>query len=369
MKSRKKISILSFLLIATTVVSQGKSYVINGNIKKAPDNSYVYLSHIYSDVTHVDSALVKGEKFTFKGKTLEPNMYWITLKKVETPSLIFFVDNTTITVAADVDSMSTAKIKGGTTQDDYKTWLQMQSKYADVRKNLIIQYNTFGQANDQASAKRILDTAGLLERAYVKDIQKFIKAHPQSNIGAYAIYSVVLDWPKIDEYDELYKSLSETVRKGKFGKLAEDKIAVMKGATVGYSAISFTLPDVNGRPVSLGSYKGKVVLVDFWASWCGPCRGENPAVVAAYQKYKGKGFDVLGVSLDQNKEKWVQAIEKDNLTWTHVSDLKGWQNEVAKKYGVTSIPFNVLVDKDGKIIAKALRGAALEAELAKIFGE
>jgi thiol-disulfide isomerase/thioredoxin len=108
-------------------------------------------------------------------------------------------------------------------------------------------------------------------------------------------------------------------------------------------------------------------LVDFWASWCGPCRKENPAVVAAYQKYKDKGFDILGVSMDDNKDKWLAAIAKDNLTWTHVSDLKGWQNAVGKMYSVTSIPFNLLLDKEGKILAKSLRGADLEAKLAEIF--
>jgi peroxiredoxin len=363
----KKINLLLCLFIATNVFSQGKGYIINGVIKQAADNSYVYLTHKYNDATHVDSALVKGNKFTFKGKTTEPNMYWLTLHKTDNPSLIFFVDNTTLTINTSIDSLATAHVKGGATQEDYKTWLAMQNKYGETRKGLIQQYNTYGQAQDQANAKRIMDTAMTLERVYVKDIIKFIKTHPQSNIGGYAIWSVTFDWPKIDEYDEIYGALSEQVKKGKFGKLAEEKIAVMKGGTVGYAAIPFTLPDVNGKNVSLSSYKGKYVLVDFWASWCGPCRGENPAVVAAYQKYKDKGFDVLGVSLDQNKEKWLQAIAKDNLTWTHVSDLKGWQNEVAQKYGVTSIPFNILLDKNGKIIAKALRGAVLEAKLAEIF--
>ncbi|HKC67961.1 MAG TPA: TlpA disulfide reductase family protein [Bacteroidia bacterium] len=363
----KKITLLLCLFITAQVFSQGKSYVINGVMKKAPDNSYLYLTHKENDIAITDSALVKGEKFTFKGKIAEPNMYWITLRKAETPSLIFFVDNTAITITSEIDSLATAHIKGGPTQDDYKAWLKLQNNYAETRVGLIKQYNAYGQAQDQANAKRIMDTAIILERAYEKNIVKFIKDHPKSVIGGYAIWAVTFDWPKIEEYDEMYNALSEPVKKGKFGMLADDKIASIKGITIGYKAINFTQPDVDGKNVSLSSYKGKVVLVDFWASWCGPCRGENPAVVAAYQRYKEKGFDVLGVSLDQNKDKWVQAIAKDGLTWTHVSDLKGWQNEVAKKYGVTSIPFNVLVDKDGKVLAKGLRGQALEAKLAEIF--
>ena len=335
----KKINLLLCLFIAAQGFSQGKGYVINGVMKKALDNSYLYLTHKENDVAITDSTPVKSEKFTFKGKTVEPNMYWITLHKTETPALIFFVDNTSISITAGVDSMAKAQIKGGSTQDDYKTWQQMQNQYGEIRKGLIMQYNEKGKNQDQAGAQKIMDTAMVLERAYEKDIVKFIKAHPKSNVGGYAIWAVTFDWPKIDEYDEMYNALSEPVKKGKFGILADDKIASIKGITIGYKAINFAQPDVNGKSVSLSSYKGKVVLVDFWASWCGPCRGENPAVVAAYNKYKDKGFDVLGVSLDQSKDKWLQAIQKDGLTWTHVSDLKGWQNEAGKKYGVTSIPF------------------------------
>ena len=137
----------------------------------------------------------------------------------------------------------------------------------------------------------------------------------------------------------------------------------------GGEAPDFTMNDREGRPVKLSDFRGKVMLVDFWASWCGPCRKENPHVVELYHHYHDKGFDVLGVSLDKTKEPWLAAIEKDGLVWNHVSDLQGWSNQAAHLYGVTSIPHTVLVGKDGKIIARNLRGEQLTAKLKEIFGE
>jgi peroxiredoxin len=145
------------------------------------------------------------------------------------------------------------------------------------------------------------------------------------------------------------------------------KLVRMKSTVAGGEAPDFTMDQPDGTPLSLQDFRGKVTLIDFWASWCGPCRRENPNVVKMYEEYHDKGFEILGVSLDKSKDKWLAAIEKDGLTWKHVSDLKGWQNEVAKIYGVRSIPHTVLVDEEGKIIARGLRGARLEQELAKIF--
>jgi peroxiredoxin len=141
----------------------------------------------------------------------------------------------------------------------------------------------------------------------------------------------------------------------------------MRSTSEGQVAPDFTLNDVNDKPVALSSFRGKVVLLDFWASWCGPCRKENPNVVAAYNKFHSKGLEILGVSLDDNKSNWQQAIAKDGLTWTHVSDLEGWQSKAAQLYGVQSIPANFLLDKDGKIIAKDLRGEMLEQKLNTLF--
>ena len=141
----------------------------------------------------------------------------------------------------------------------------------------------------------------------------------------------------------------------------------MKLLAVGQPAPEISLPNPEGKIVPLSSMKGKYVLVDFWAKWCGPCRQENPNVVNAFQKYKDKGFTVYGVSLDRNREEWLQAIQQDKLTWTHVSDLKYWQSEAAKTYNITGIPFSLLLDPNGVIIAKNLRGAALHQKLEEIF--
>jgi len=361
--------LIAILFFSANLFSQSKDFTLTAHIKGATDDSYIYLGHKLNDVIQGDSAKVKGEKATFKGKTPEPNMYWITSKKNENPILIFFIDGGKVEINAKIDSLGKATVKAGTTQDDYKTSTAIAGTFFMKRQGFIQRHNILTQTGNAEGAKKILDSAQTEERNYVKSLENFIKKHPNSNVGGYIIFSAQFDWPQISEYDVLYNALSDKVKKGKFGKLALEKVNSLKGTTIGYPALDFTLADVNGKNVSLSSYKGKYVLVDFWASWCGPCRKENPAVVAAYQKYKDKGFDILGVSMDDNKDKWLAAIAKDNLTWTHVSDLKGWQNAVGKMYSVSSIPFNLLLDKEGKILAKGLRGADLEAKLAEILGQ
>lgn len=357
-----------FLLMSASLFSQEKSFTINANVKGAKNDSYLYMLHKYNEELFTDSAKVQNEKASFKGKLKEPNMYWLSARKNGSTALIFFVDGGKVEINGHVDSLPVARVKAGETQADYMASLDLINKWNTKRSGLIQRHNMYTQMGNNEATKLILDTAQMDERKYAQSLVDFIKKHPNSNVGGYLIFSAQFDWPQISEYDAMYNALGEKVKKGKFGKLALEKITTMKGTTVGYPAIDFTQADVNGKNVSLSSYKGKYVLVDFWASWCGPCRRENPNVVAAYQKYKSKGFDILGVSFDENKDKWLAAIEKDQLTWTQVSDLKGWANAAGKIYGVQSIPFNLLLDKEGKIVAKGLRGAELEAKLAELMG-
>ena len=361
--------LIPFLLLSGGLFSQEKKFIVEANVKGVKDGSYLYMLHKYNEVLFTDSALAKNEKVSFRGKLSEPNMFWFTAKKNASSALSFFTEGGKVEISGHIDSIPVARVKAGLIQEEYKASIEVVNKFNTVRAGLIQRHNAFSQVGNSEGAKLIIDTAQIEERVYAKNLLNFIKQHANSNVGGFIIYSVTFDWPQISEYDAMYNALGEKVKKGKFGKLALDKITSIKGNTIGYPAIDFSQPDVNGKNVSLSSFKGKYVLVDFWASWCGPCRKENPNVVAAYQKYKDKGFDILGVSFDDNKDKWVAAIAKDNLTWTHISDLKGWQNSAGKLYGVQSIPFNLLLDKEGKILGKGLRGPDLDAKLAELMGQ
>lgn len=377
MKTLTKISILLLILSMNTRLHLAQSsspikYVIKGTIK---GNKYskIYLHHKWNNDFKTDSAIIKNGTFTFKGTTPEINMYWFTFDKSATsvPNIPFFIDQPQITAYINTDSLFNAKIKGGKEQEYYVYYRTTMNNFVSIQQSLYKKYNEALQKNDATTVNQIQAEFVQLNEKVKTTLKEMIKTHPASPVSGYIIYQDFNNNPNIPvaELEEIVGYLDKNFLNTKFGKLAQQKLMQINGTSIGKKIMEFTQNTPDGKPVNIRDFEGKYVLIDFWASWCGPCRMENPYVVAAYNKYKDKGFTVLGISLDQNKNAWLKAIEKDNLTWTHVSDLKGWNNEVAQAFGISSIPQNILIDKQGIIIAKNLRGNGLEEKLREIFGE
>lgn len=347
----------------TKVVSGG--FVINGQVNGI-DSGWVYLGYNDSAGMVQDSAKLLNHKFLFTGKVKEPTLYYMWMGSNGQP-VSFFVEDTVISITADKDSIDKAVIKGSHTQQLYETYKNTMKPFAMQRMGISEMYDKVAKSGD----KKAMDS---LVKAYYKvdddehdAIISFIQSNPSSVIGAWAVTRNMLYNSELAKLKKAYEALSPSIQQTTYGIEIKKTIDITERLAIGNSAPDFTQNDSTGNPVSLSLFKGKYVLLDFWASWCGPCRRENPNVVAAYNKFKNKNFTILSVSLDENKGAWLKAINDDHLRWNHVSDLKGWKNAAAAQYGIKAIPSNFLISPDGKILAHNLRGEALGDTLAVIL--
>jgi peroxiredoxin len=280
--------------------------------------------------------------------------------------MVLFMGNDTIDIAG--DSESDIVVTGSPTNNDYEEFLYDIKPLNDYVGYYRKQMTSASSEGMRDSAVIMLNT---VYNIYQNTVDRFLERKKNSPVAALLLaYSYDTD-PNRDVLllEKRYKVLSGAALESQFAKNVAAIIQEDKVGAVGTQALDFTQTDTAGKNVSLSEFKGKYVLIDFWASWCRPCRMENPNVVAAFNKYKDKNFTVLGVSLDANKANWIQAIHSDNLTWTQVSDLQQFQNAVAEMYHIREIPQNILVDPSGKIIARNLRGEALPLRLEQILGK
>ncbi|PSL34976.1 TlpA disulfide reductase family protein [Chitinophaga ginsengisoli] len=357
-----------------------QSYTIKGSVGKLNPPAKAYLAYRVKGERFMDSAIIHNGQFTFRGMVGAPKEAHILVKHDDEPQnpvmrpkddvLAFFIEDRTITLTAK-DSIHNAVIKGSPANDDNAKVTAILKPYYDKYTVLNEEYKSQPEEKkkDSAYLASLDERANAVQQEILAVKMKYVKANPTHYMALVAFNSTIP--PEFDAVaaEKNFNELDEKIRKSDLGEELLAKILKVKKTQEGAPAPDFTQTDVNGKPVKLSDFKGKYVLLDFWASWCGPCRRENPNVVKAYNTYKDKGFTVLGVSLDKpgDREKWLEAIEKDGLPWTQVSDLKAWENEAAKLYEVNAIPMNFLIDPDGRIVAKYLRGEALETTLKKLL--
>ena len=367
-----KRSILYLFLLLPMLVSAQKTYLLTGNISGMKGQSKIYLATIrngrYEDT---DSASVTDGHFQLKGSVSSAQPALLKLVHKETSAvhtqndlLSFFLENSMITFTSK-DSIRNSVITGSVADRENRL---LEAKVRPLT-NTIIELNRqfYGKPKDEARQKASDSVTRLV--AAIKDIKlKFVEQHLDTDIGMY-IYNINILDSKFDpaQVEPLYNRFSAQVKATDMGRSSLEKINIARRRQTGMKSTDFTQTDLNGKEFTLSSLRGKYVLVDFWASWCVPCRAENPNLVKAYEQLKSKNFEVVGVSLDMGKPEWAAAVKKDNLPWIHVSDLKGWKNAVAAMYGINSVPQNLLINPEGVIIAKDLRGENLTEKLTALI--
>ncbi|MEH3112224.1 TlpA disulfide reductase family protein [Pedobacter terrae] len=369
------ILVLFTCLITGKTMAQDK-FTINGTLPKAGTEKMVLLTFINANgKSIIDSTILTNGKFVFKGNTAFGNKAYLELKAIKkdaskrtNPDFIdFYLEKGTTTLKG-VDSMAKASITGTKVQNEYNQYNAQTARLIAQFKEISARFAKvyYAKVKDSVEIKRIQAEAKPIHAKIEAALDSFIFNHPDSYVTADLIHQnkmAVIDVVKFDPY---YQILTPRVRASFTGKKITDKYDKAKQFAVGKS-IDFTLPDKDGKEFKLSSLKGKYVLVDFWASWCVPCRAENPFLLKAYHELKDKNFEIVGVSLDDTKAAWMRAVEQDKLPWTQVSDVKGFKTEVAVRFGITAIPQNVLIDPAGKVIAKDLRGEDVNKKIASFI--
>lgn len=381
--------ILMLLTVMTVLISCNKAgeneYIISGTVKGIADGKTVILEKQdgMGQVVPLDTVKVKDGKFTMTGSAKEPE---IMLLQVETTQgkVPFVLENGDIKITIDKDSLQKSKFSGTYNNDVFskfnddltKFQKEFQKKLTSFQNANMAKMNSAQEAKDTITINKLMKEYQGIQKEGMEFYVKFAEGNPKALLSALIVDSMLND-PAVDlvRVKKIYAGFSPELKKYKPGKSIQsklDKIAnpvtVAPAANVGNLAPDFTAPNPEGKSISLKQSLGKVTIVDFWASWCKPCRTENPNVVALYAKYHAKGLNILSVSLDKEASAWKAAIAKDKLTWNHVSNLKEFEDPIALQYGINAIPSIYILDAKGVIIAKDLRGEELNAKIASLLG-
>ena len=362
------------LCMAFAVLSYvaGQGYVITGELEGVDGKIVSLKQYRNQQLIEAGTATVQAGKFTMRGTAPYPEFCMLYVDN-QGP-VQFFIENSNIRIAVDMKNMEKSKVTGSKENDIFMEFMNEMGKYAQQQKRLNDSYAALSSSGI-AAPDALMNIRAQMEKLNTDRtgyLISFVQKYPNKITTAFIVNSVqgliqLLTFPQLEQ---MVNSFDSKTGQSQWVKPLKDQVASMKSTAIGQPFPDITLKTPDDKPISISDYagKGKYVLLDFWASWCGPCRNANPRVAELYKRYRDKGFEIVGISLDQSKEAWVKAIKDDNLSWPHMSDLGFWNSAAAKLYSVSAIPHTVLLGKDGKIIAKGLHVEELAAKLAELLG-
>jgi len=357
-------------LLASCSPGGSEGYQIQGNLRgDVANGTQVILrkSDENFQTVDVDTATVTDGAFVFTGIISEPELHYVYIEGLR-GGIPLILENGSIELEAHKDSLQQVVISGTPQNDSYAEYLQGARQLADLRASMNEDLRAAMMQQDSAVILSLRDEFFELQDRMTNFEKDFAGEHPDALITALILDRMLESGSvPIGEIDALFESLSPEMRSSKLGQGIQGKLEVARQTAIGSKAPEFSGPTPDGTELSLKEAMGKVTLIDFWAGWCRPCRAENPNIVAVYNKYKDKGLRVLGVSLDRNAEEWKKAIADDGLTWNHISHIAYFEDEIALLYNIRAIPASFILDENGIIVAKDLRGPELEAKIAELL--
>lgn len=371
----KKIAILLFAAF-TIIACKKEGYEINGTVAGVENGKKVYLeSQSETGPVSLDTAVVENGKFKLDGKLKEG--IELAFVRIETlnGSVPMILENGEINVEFNKDTIQKSKIGGTKNNDKFQSYnnesqviYKKMIKFQEVNQQKMM---TAQQTQDTATVNTLMKEFNKFQDEMNEQSKTFISKNPDAFVSVLLLENFLMrNYLTVEEVKTYYDKLDKTLLETKSGKNIKKMLETLTAVNIGSVAPDFSAPSPDGKMISLKESMGKVTLIDFWASWCGPCRQENPNVVSMYKELHDKGLNIIGVSLDKegDAEKWKEAIAKDGLTWNHISNLKHWKEPIAEQYNVKSIPATFLLDASGKIVAKDLRGEELKAKVKELLG-